>query len=327
MLSRFLLVLSLFGILGGCSLQDRDRPMVPRIGGDWWQVAGNPDLGALNGPPPGRPDDLQQPVDFAVWPAADGTWQLWSCIRHTSVGGATRLFYAWQGQSLTERHWRPVGIQWTGDPQYGEMVGGMQAPYVVRHEGTYYMFYGSWKHICLARSDDGKQFTRWLYPDGSVGMFSEGPGTITRDPMVMRIGDLWYCYYTAFVDNTGMVYCRTSRDLRDWSPSQIVAGGGLTGEGSGSSECPQVIFYRGYYYLLRTQHYSDPPTTGVYRSKDPLDFGINDDSRFIGLLPVAAPEIVCHQGRYYVAALMPDLQGIRIAPLRWDPDPPSDAGD
>ena len=62
--------------------------MRPRIISDWWQVAGNPDLGAY-----GRPG--QQPVDFAVWQAADGTWQLWSCIRHTACGGQTRLFYRW----------------------------------------------------------------------------------------------------------------------------------------------------------------------------------------------------------------------------------------
>jgi hypothetical protein len=42
---------------------------IPRIDGDWWQVASNPDLGVLN-------SDEQEPVDFGVWPAADGTWQL-----------------------------------------------------------------------------------------------------------------------------------------------------------------------------------------------------------------------------------------------------------
>jgi len=32
---------------------------------------------------------------------------------------------------------------------------------------------------------------------------------------------------------------------------------------------------------------------------------------------VAAPEIVLHKGEYYIAALMPNLNGIRIARLRW----------
>jgi hypothetical protein len=66
-------------------------PLMPRVAGDWWTVAGNPDLGDLTGP-------KQQPVDFSIWRAADGTCQLWSCIRNTKVGGRTRLFYRWEGK-------------------------------------------------------------------------------------------------------------------------------------------------------------------------------------------------------------------------------------
>ena len=63
-----------------------DGGPAPRIDGEWWQVAGDPDLGKYTNP-------KQQPVDFAVWQAADGTWQLWSCIRGTNCGGKTRLFH------------------------------------------------------------------------------------------------------------------------------------------------------------------------------------------------------------------------------------------
>ena len=45
---------------------------IPEIVGDWWQIAGNPDLGRYQ-------TDRQQPLDFGIWQAADGTWQLWSC--------------------------------------------------------------------------------------------------------------------------------------------------------------------------------------------------------------------------------------------------------
>jgi hypothetical protein len=50
------------------------------INGPWWQIAENPNLGPLTTP-------QQQPVDFSIWQAADGTWQLWSCIRGTNCGG------------------------------------------------------------------------------------------------------------------------------------------------------------------------------------------------------------------------------------------------
>ena len=70
------------------SCQEKKQVLIPTIDGDWWQVAGDPDLGEYTTP-------KQQPVDFGVWQAADGTWQLWSCIRHTNCGGNTRLFYRW----------------------------------------------------------------------------------------------------------------------------------------------------------------------------------------------------------------------------------------
>jgi len=39
--------------------------------------------------------------------------------------------------------------------------------------------------------------------------------------------------------------------------------------------------------------------------------------RFMGSLPVAAPEIFRHEGQWYIASLMPTLKGIRIARLKW----------
>jgi hypothetical protein len=287
--------------------------LVPEIGSDWWVVAGDPDLGPLT-------DPKQQPVDFAIWQAADGTWQLWSCIRNTRCGGNSRLFYRWEGEKLTDPGWKPVGIAMQADAAYGETPGGLQAPYVLRVGDVFCMFYGDWEHICLATSADGKTFTRRLNPHGAAGMFTEGPGANTRDPMVLRIGDLYYCYYTAFPNQQGAVYCRTSADLRDWSDSRVVAFGGSAGKTPCSAECPFVVHHEqaGCFYLFRTQRYGIDAQTSVYRSEDPLCFGIDEDEKYLmGRLPVAAPEIVWHAGRHYIAALLPELKGIRIARLAW----------
>ena len=127
--------------------------MIPAIDANWWQVAANPDLGPYT-------SSNQQPVDFAVWQAADGTWQLWSCIRNTDCGGKTRLFYRWEARTLTDEHWQPMGIAMQADPELGETPGGLQAPHVLEHQGTYFMLYGDWSRICLAESRDGKRFTR-----------------------------------------------------------------------------------------------------------------------------------------------------------------------
>jgi hypothetical protein len=290
--------------------------LMPQIVSVPWTVAHDPDLGPLN-------DADQQPVDFGVWQASDGTWQLWSCIRKTRCGGRTRLFYRWEGTSLTDSDWDPVGIAMQADPSYGETPGGLQAPFVLRIGDVYNMLYGDWEHICLATSTDGKTFTRQLDAHGRTGMFSEGPGANARDPMVLPVGDVYYCYYTAFPNRRGAVYCRVSADLRTWSDSRMVAFGGSAGTGPSSAECPFVVHQQETesYYLFRTQWYGLDAQTSVYRCRDPLDFGVDDDQYLVGTLPVAAPEIIVHQGKTYIASLLPSLKGIQMAQL----DLPSNA--
>ncbi|MCU0522656.1 MAG: hypothetical protein MUF84_18440, partial [Anaerolineae bacterium] len=195
--------------------------MRPRIVSEWWQVAGDPDLGAYTTP-------QQQPVDFAVWQAADGTWQLWSCIRHTACGGQTRLLYRWEGIDLRDKHWRPMGIAMEARADLGETPGGLQAPHVIREGDTYLMFYGDWNRICLARSKDGKSFERVLGESGQPDLFS-GPYENSRDPMVLKIANTYYCYYMGHKRDAApqsAVFCRTSHDLRTWSNPTIVGAGG-----------------------------------------------------------------------------------------------------
>ncbi len=287
----------------------------PQLVGDWWTVAGNPDLQHLG-------SEKQQPVDFGIWQAADGTWQLWSCIRHTQEPGKTRLFYRWESNSrdITQPNWQPRGIAMRADPQVGETAGGLQAPHVVREGDRWHMFYGDWQHICHATSQDGKNFQRVLQGLGKVtALFDEQPHANTRDPMLLRIGETWHCYYTAMLDGRGSVFCRSSSDFVHWSESREVAFGGRAGRQWWHAECPHVVERNGQYYLFRTQNYQGKPRSCVYRSTDPWYFGVDDDTHFVCELPVAAPEIVLDDDQYYLAALNPQLDGIRITRLTWDP--------
>jgi hypothetical protein len=334
----FLRAASLFLLAIGLILAQHARAadvvLVPRIEGQWWRISGNPDLGRFT-------TDHQQPVDFAIWRAADGTWQLWSCIRSTAYPGWTRLFYRWEARRLTDRDWRPMGIAMTSDTKLGEVEGMLQAPYVIRYQGGYLMFYGVGDHIALATSRDGKLFQRRLLPTGKMGMFSDGFGT--RDPMTIRVDGMFYTYYSA---NPGTrfdasdlsasnraslhlmpdaVLLRRSSDLLHWSDAKIVAEGGEAGTGSSSAESPFVYYQErsGYFYLFRTQRYGKNAETRVYRSKDPTDFGIDDDRYLVETLPLAAPEIIESDGQLYIAALLPNPQGIEIAKLGWERKPKS----
>ena len=236
-------------LLFATSAAEGSEVYTPVIESGWWQIAGNPDLGKYN-------DTNQQPVDFAIWQAQDGTWQLWSCIRNTKTAGRTRLFYRWEGKTLTDTNWTPMGIAMMSDKKFGESQNGLQAPHVVKWNGEYWMAYGDWDHICLARSKNGKDFERVTGPGGSSAIFNEGIGNNPRDAMLLFTNGKWHCYYTAFPGGHGYDFCRTSDDLVGWSDSVIVAYGGRAGNNPYSAECPYVIEFKpGRYFLFRTQFY------------------------------------------------------------------------
>ena len=121
------------------------------------------------------------------------------------------------------------------------------------------------------------------------------------------------------------VFCRASDDLKHWSEPVMVAAGGeaatQTAWFGGSAECPFVVQMDGIFYLSRTQRYGRDNLSTVDASRDPLCFGVGNDHYRIGMLPVAAPEIIHYKGQWHIAALNPALDGIRLARLRWVSQP------
>jgi hypothetical protein len=291
---------------------------VPIVDGKWWNVTNNPDLGKYT-------SAKQETVDFGVWQAADGSVQLWSCIRATKAPGYTRLFHRWESKDILDTAWAPKGIAMEADTTLGEEKGGLQAPFVLKEKGIYYMFYGDWNRICLAKSTDGKHFKRVLNKENSAALFS-GPMICSRDPMVTKIADTFYCYYTGHIEKDNpfikmktAIFCRTSKDLKTWTEPVIVSSGGSvvrqTGWWGGDAECPFVLKVKDQYVLFRNQDYGRFGLNSQYSSADPLDFGADSDRNLVGQLPVAAPEVIKVKGQYYIMALKPGLNGMRIAKL------------
>jgi hypothetical protein len=68
-----------------------------------------------------------------------------------------------------------------------------------------------------------------------------------------------------------------------------------------------------------TKFYGRNAQFSVYRSKNPLDFGKDNDRYLIEKLPYAAPEVVEFEGQTFLAVLLPTLKGIQMAKLKWVP--------
>jgi len=205
-----------------------------------------------------------------------------------------------------------------------------------KENDTYYMFYGGWDQICLATSQDGKNFQRVIQKSGETELFT-GPFRNSRDAMVIKENGIYYCYYTGHTYENGSIdfngqsviqpykaaiFCRTATEFSHWSEAIMVSAGGKPENQDrwygGDSECPFVLKKDGYYYLFRNIRYGPTNLNYQYASRNPLDFGVGHDSFNVGTLPVAAPEIIQHQGKYYIAALNTELNGIRIAELDWE---------
>ncbi len=311
----------LIALLASCETTGESVRYKPVIDGEWQRITSMPDLGEYQG-------ERQQPVDFGVWKAKDGTWQLWSCIRGTEIGGNSRLLYRWEGKSLADTAWQQMGIAMVADTTLGETAGGLQAPYVFEEDGTYYMFYGDWNNICLATSEDGKSFTRVLNERGTPALFT-GPLYNARDAMIIKVNGVYYCYYSAHNrhDNKtykpqGAIFCRTSPDLKEWSEPTVVSRGGSpleqTNWYAGDIECPFVVAINDRYVLFRNQLYGRYSLNTQYSSPNPLDFGDDHDDYMVGQLHVAAPEVILEGDQYYLVSLTRGLDGMKIAKLRFD---------
>jgi hypothetical protein len=268
---------------------------VPRIVGTWKRIApSSPELERYDN------GDKDNTCDFTIFQAADGTWQLISCIRSTLAPGRTRLFYRWEGQQITDADWKPMGIfaEAITEPPHNQVQGRMQAPHCFRHEGRYIMFYNSaGAHVMV--SSDGKNFERIPNAAGSFQHFN-----MNRDVFILDNTDRdgrWYAYYTN--NKPGMAVKWANNLMGPWTEQeqQLLH--------HGFFESPFVQCYAGHYYLF--------VPCMVFVSDDPLDFDKPLLTKLVdekGTTKAAIEIIRDAEGNYYIAGYG---KGIYVARLEW----------
>jgi hypothetical protein len=289
-----------------------------------------------------------EPVDHHIFQASDGYWHLWGCVRNTSFG---RVLYHWRAKKLEESPWEETGEFIRSDTNAGESINGwygqewIQSPYIIQEKGKYYMFYGGLStgkdkagnvvlgnpphvgmrkaesQMCLMTSVDGLKWERYKNDVGFSRVFV-GPGTV-RDASLIKIKNLWYLYYTGDEQNhlIGGIFVRTSKDLIHWSDYKLVHHDASFGATTWQHECPHVLYRSGYYYLMVTENYKSAKTH-VYRSEDPMNFGITTEESqrmYAGPIGCAAPEVYQVDGKEYVSSNHNPSLGTQMARLEWKP--------
>lgn len=188
------------------------------------------------------------------------------------------------------------------------------APYVLLHDGTYYMFVcagdkGSHQYrINLLTSPDLEEWTR--HPENPLLV----DGFDGRDPMVLRVGDEWVMYYTANSTPKGgnhIIACVTSKDLVHWSNRKVAFVHPNAGTFAGPTESPFIVQRGDHYYLFLCDNaYMD-----VYLSLDPFHW---DYERKVGRIHAHASEVVRDvDGKWYISHAGWMSGPLKMAPLMW----------
>lgn len=153
-------------------------------------------------------------------------------------------------------------------PETGPDVFQVWAPHIVKHRGIYYMFYvgvnpNVCQSICLATSKDLYNWRREeknpVIRSGSWadGVYDQNKWSDCRDPMVLKDGRDYYCYYTSMRMNSEThkqeqcIGISSSRNLLNWKDEGFIR---LEHSLDIPPESPFVVKRKGTYYLVYTNY-------------------------------------------------------------------------
>ena len=249
--------------------------------------------------------------------AEDGLWHMFGITHAEPAAPLDERFLAHAtSRELLAVPWHKESHVLHADSSVGETH--VWAPHIIKVEGQYYMYYcaggadNQHYRIHLATSKDLWDWQRHPLNPMVVDGFD------ARDPMVLRVGDVWVMYYTATSQPSGgnhVVYAVTSTDLVHWGNRREVFRHDRAGTFGGPTESPFVVHRGDRYYLFvcTNEPYNN---TAVYVSHDPFHWTMSDQVASIDAH--AAEVIVLQTGETYISRAGWGEGGLYLARLDWD---------
>jgi arabinan endo-1,5-alpha-L-arabinosidase len=297
---------------------------VPRLNGEWIQVY-DPQPDTFPGPDSrrfktGHRYDNWQVNDHAILKGPDGRWHAFG-ITHPAVAAGEPdpheaewfLFHAAAPvgslkQQCVKGRWQDQSKILPPQQRPNE-VPAIHSPYIVKHDGKYWMFYG-YSPIRYATSTD-----LWSWqPQGEV--FRQDGSA--RDPSVLSHDGVFYMSYTT----RQSILVRTSRDLLHWSePTTVFT---LAPGETGGPESPTLLALTGGFYLLWCRWDAKLSNVGdtyqdrsfVYYSETPLNFTNREP---VAEIAGHAPELFQDEdGNWWISSAERPNRGISLASVRWE---------
>jgi len=207
------------------------------------------------------------------------------------------------------------------------------APHIIEHQDKYWIYYtgvtdSATQAICLATSDDLYNWERYpsnpLFNSLPWGFWDESHWSDCRDPMILKEGDTFYCYYTAARMLPGTEeheYClgiSSSKDLIHWKDEGFSR---LVNTLNTPPESPFVVKHKGEFYLFYTNY-----THGIVylRNPDPVNGWVEDPNDPQSIMEgVSATEIIQEDGKWYISYISHMNNGLHffeIKELLWNSD-------
>ncbi|HWD18411.1 MAG TPA: family 43 glycosylhydrolase [Verrucomicrobiae bacterium] len=253
--------------------------------------------------------------DHTLVQGPDKTWHLFGITHPKPLDffkdPGLRLAHA-TATTLRQNPWQTQAAAVTVERQEGEYL--LWAPYVLRHEGVYYMFVSvgatnSHRYaIHLLTSPDLVSWTR--SPDNPMVV----DGFDGRDPMVLPWEGQWLMYYTATTTPEGgnhIVACVISQDLKHWGGRRVVFTHPRAGSFGGPTESPFVVRRGDHFYLF----VCDNDWTDVYVSFNPFAWSLEQK---VGHIHSHASEIVRDtDGSWFITHTGWMSGPVQLAPLHW----------